>query len=309
MTDLRKDLVKLEGEIITNQSEKSLNALVKLLSAYPIFTLDLPENYGIYRNRVFDIGSKEKLTPKSISYRSTPSATFSRAGVIGSEIFYGTLSELVDEKEIGSAICVYETSEIIYNNDLMNEYTLLGLWKNTASLKCAVVGWNSEFGLKKTSLSFLERLRDDFLASIDENAKEKFLIIEDFLNQKFTEVIGNEESIKYAITAYYCNYLFSLDKVDAILFPSIKGKGNALNIAMQGILSNKVLQLEHLTLNRTERISGEPISYPVLVSIKIEKDKIDLIESPSQLTNLDRKLIEKKISEGKGFAEKFIIDD
>lgn len=154
-----------------------------------------------------------------------------RASFEGESFFYGCICE----KDIYQCRtqAVYEVFPIESPNsksELDESYVTVGLWQVEKPFKVAAIAHHKDFFGKNEWMKLLHEPFLKFCSTYPEHEKD-FLTIADFISSEFAKEVGEKERYNYRISAAYSKIATEFG-FEGIMYPSAKGKGEGLCIAI-----------------------------------------------------------------------------
>ena len=236
---------------------------------------------------------------------------YNRASSDRDPIFYGCISNILKQTEIGLTGISFEASNLLTDKNLKDsEYFAFGRWCPSEDLTVAVVGLNSPLSKNNSDIQSMLQFQNSIFKDI--NIKlESIQLAQEFLGTKFSKKVKNE--FEYKISAAYSELIFDLG-FDAVLFPSVANRGYVSNIAIHNEIVDKFLFCDAAAIRRDRKIAKkEVISDYFLVCGKVGKDKIIRWSEPplsSVFSNVELKQIEREVKmHGKLISRNLLIDD
>jgi hypothetical protein len=239
------DIDKIFNEINSIDLEAvDLESIINIIDKFGDLILlghEIPIDEVIYRGVVFP-NSEAPSNIGRISYN--PKKSIGRCSFNSQIVFYGSI--VIPDLDKGQLINFFEISDIIdYNGKILRkEYMVIGKWRVKRPLSVVTISFNREYDENSSYIADLSR---NFHHQVNyfKDSGEKLLKILNFFGQIFSEDFSANEFNKYKISSAISSKVFSLG-VDGILYPSVKMKGNGLNIALNHLaVDTGKIQLEY----------------------------------------------------------------
>lgn len=227
----QKELDRFLNSLSIAKDEESIESYIYIKNV--LDSIEFPVPFTIYekgtklvRSRVHKESEDFFETVDQLSYRQDIQniKSFGRANEPGQSIFYCSNNEIIS---------FAESSSIVREDDEKDfEYTTSGIWILTEDI--CVVNLLTNENIKGQHSEF-DKSTESFEGIIDsQNDESAFLVrsLLQFFSKEFSTSI-KENSNHYKITSAFANYVFSLDKVDGILYPSTKYTKEGFNFALR----------------------------------------------------------------------------
>ena len=140
---------------------------------------------------------------------------FNRCNLPKQEMFYGTLfGEDNDEIQHALITSIFEVSDLCHETSTDDEYYLSGEWLVSRDLSALVI-FDHTKPARNTFFQMAKYNADQYLAEHPNNGLGDKGIIDAFSSEVF-------HNADYRVSAYYADYLFRTQPIDAIVYPSVR---------------------------------------------------------------------------------------
>ncbi len=182
-----------------------------------------------------------------LGHNPNPSKKYGRCSIPGGQVFYGTLpTDKVNEETIRNALAssIVEASGLTKNaRSISSEkyaYILCSLWQVHRPLIVLPILNNLKLVEKSAFLKAAGELHKASIAKFHKDRANDYNAINDFLAAEFSKSVINHE--EYKISAHFSHTVLTYGDFDGILYPSVAGEGDGLNLACKiSVINSKAI--------------------------------------------------------------------
>lgn len=160
-----------------------------------------------------------------------------RCNVEGKAVFYGVIKDKESNENDVFKVAVKETSKIYHNNTcgFEKEDAVLSTWAVKKTFRALIFVHHEAFA---SPHSLLAELREKFEIEIENDPQRDDLIeFAKFFSSEFAKNVGSNSDHEYRLSSLFSNLHFTKG-LDAILYPSVRGSGDFINIAIRKELAD-----------------------------------------------------------------------
>ena len=239
------EILRIASNDLANIEYKNVFRLVNELGLSNMISFNLPAGVYIFRLRP----SIEKPFTQQTEISFNPKSNmFGRANKPNQPMFYGSFAT----PEMQSPVLT-NTAEIIHvltnGNHIIKgdsvEFTI-GKWRLEKPLSVVPMIFNEKHLLKN---EIFRPLYENYMKANKINPRNREII--NFIAQEFAKT-NIKSHLEYKITAAFTNLMFKnyVDKIEAIIYPSVRADGEGFNIALTPNFVSKYLKLHSVSTIR-----------------------------------------------------------
>lgn len=236
---------------LENYPDAEIINLITEIGVVPIMRSEYHEGKIIYRARPNNNEDEDFQNISDLSFKPEQyNNTYQRASTPNQTMFYGALipedardnnddTIINDERIIGA----FEVVDFLRNLQIKEGEKVIsyGVWRvNSIISTLSVIHSNIEI----LKVNWLKTIATEFYNELENlpEFREKTPIVQDFLANEFSKHVAEGKDYNYMISGLFSNKACELG-VDGILYPSVKMKGEGLNIALTPECVNSKLSL------------------------------------------------------------------
>ncbi len=160
-----------------------------------------------------------------------------RCNLKGEPVFYGVLKEKMTDDKQEEIVAILESSKIANKQNVFSakEHAVVSYWGIEKPFRAAILAHHEGFA---QAHPLLEKVRQRFAEEIRDDPKgEDRVAIAKYLSSEFARPVEDGEDFKYRVSSFISNQLLT-NGWDAIIYPTVRGEGIMLNIAMRKELAD-----------------------------------------------------------------------
>lgn len=244
MSNIANIIDQLTALNLKKATSKEVEALLNNFEGINTLPIQITTDNYIVRSRYFSsndyydsIDQKKNIYSfADLSYNPTPSGEYKRCTIPGEIVFYGTLpNDKVNEETFNNALfsSTLEATGLVKNGVVDKKekegYILCSAWKIHRPLIALPVINNLELISKSPFLLEAVKHHKNSIDQFHPDKASDYHLINEFLSKEFSKVVS--EPAEYKISAIFSNTVLNHNDFDGILYPSVAGEGDALNLA------------------------------------------------------------------------------
>lgn len=239
---------------------QSTHLLMEMNVAYPVAIVRARCEFDFAEHKV-DYACNISFLPDELKHL----AKMLRCNRELNPVFYGVLKEkMVEGETLEEEVAMLESSKIANNrNELPDkEQAILSWWSVIKPFKAAILVHHKGFTQPH---ALLEQIRTQFSTEIgNDRLQDDRVEIAKFLSNEFAKPVLDENPHEYRLSSLIATHLFK-NGCDALIYPTVRGNGIMLNIAMRKQLADpahedNVLKLIDLEMMWIQKRCGQTLA-------------------------------------------------
>ncbi len=231
------DLIRrFKGINLRQIEEENILDLITEIGETPAMLAEYHSGKHIYRARLNDNEHEDFVKIDDLSFKPQKfNKTYQRASTPINTMFYGAIvpenrdGEIIsDEKYIGA----FEVVKFLRDpSKKIGEKTITyGIWRVDSTISTPSI---FNVNVDKIKVNWLKEVAENFYKGLEvyPEYKENAILLHGYLSKEFSKYVPEKVDYQYKISSIYSRRATELGH-DGILYPSVKVKGEGLNIAL-----------------------------------------------------------------------------
>lgn len=282
------DVALLQNMLDSNHYDQDVmdSILSNYLDDPPIMVLQLPAGSKILRSSP----NTDSTLHENVSRLGCPPSKFARtdrASLQGKPMFYGSIftSSAIETNALPRIMTAFETIGFLreYNATGL-AFTTHSLWLPTRDLRLFAFPFSKKYKKPCQEIKFaINTWHHVIKSTYDEKDVEFARFVSDLLSSK-------NYSCLYDITAHIIDAILYksswASKLDGILYPSVWGEGQGLNICLKKDTVDRCVNFSSAMLVRIDKVAGNAKVYNIAHSLRQSDDSLKWVFTPQALSLL-----------------------